>query len=370
MKILLMSDTHLGFAQGTIREEDAFLSFEEGIEKALEADLILLGGDIFDSRVPTAETFSRMMEILLKTKQRESTVTLAETRNKKIKNQVSGIPVVAIHGNHERRVRGLVNPIEALERGGFLIHLHCNGVVFEKNGEKVAVQGMSAVPEQYAVSALEEWNPQPLEGAYNIFLFHQNLEGFVRAERTFPKASLPQGFDLSICGDIHESHQSKDGKLLLPGSTVATQITKDSCNLRVYWEIDTQKRQLLSHPFKNQRKIYYEEFEKKEEAETFIQKVLQEPHPLQPIIKIKTPLPPEEITARFGKEAILKIVQEKEIPTLSLEEQKLSVQQSGKQLLEKNLKQLNLDPKLFEAVFELLVNKKQEEALNLLKEKK
>ncbi|NIQ17993.1 MAG: hypothetical protein GTN43_04250, partial [Candidatus Aenigmarchaeota archaeon] len=56
-----------------------------------------------------------------------------------------GIPIVAIHGTHERRTKGLLNPVEALEKAGFLIYLHCNGVIFKKGSERVAVHGMSGV---------------------------------------------------------------------------------------------------------------------------------------------------------------------------------------------------------------------------------
>jgi len=367
MKILLLSDTHLGFSSGGERWEDAFLALKEALQE--EADLILLGGDVFDTRTPTVEAFSRAMELFLKTSSLKSDLRVSGAAGKKIKNIVHGVPVVAIHGNHERRVKGLVNPVEALEMGGFLIHLHCNGVLLEKNGERISVQGMSAVPEQYAPGVLEEFNPKPVPDSFNIFMFHQNLERFVRSEKQFPKSLLPEGFDLYICGDIHESHKTSfQGKpLILPGSAVATQINKDSRKPRIYALIDTKTQSIDFIPFKNQRKIFYEEFEAREETEKFLRETLKEEHPMKPIIKIKSPTPLDELKSIAGEKTILMGAHEKEIPSLTIEEQKFSAQESGKQILEKNLKKLDLDPKTFQDIFELLLEKKQDEALILLR---
>lgn len=364
MKIVLMSDTHFGFGHGRERWEDSFLAFEEGIEAAKEADLVLLGGDIFDNRIPTQETFSRVMSILLKTRQYTSEVKIAGG-SKKSGHQ--GFPIVSIHGNHERRVQGLVNPVEALEKGGFLIHLHCNSLILQKGEERVAIHGMSAVPDQYVTGVLEEWNPKPIPGCYNILLFHQNLEGFLYTNNPLPHDSVPKGFDLYICGDIHEACQSSlhGSPLLLPGSTVATQIKKEATTPRSFSLIDTEKKDFQQIPFKNQRKVFYEEFQTPEDAKSFIKNVLSQEHSLKPIIRIKASFPKEELPA--PEKAILMITHEKETPSISLEEHKLSVRETGKALLEANLKKASLDPKIFEQVFELLLNKNREEALNLLK---
>ena len=59
-----------------------------------------------------------------------------------------GIPIVSIHGTHERRSKTMVNPLHNLEHSGLLIHLDCSTIVFQINGEKVAVHGMSGVSEK------------------------------------------------------------------------------------------------------------------------------------------------------------------------------------------------------------------------------
>lgn len=365
MQIILISDTHLGFAQGTERWEDAFLTFEEGVAKALDADLLILAGDVFDTRIPTTETFSRAMEILLDARKKPPLAFQGLNKN----SPHQPVPVIAIHGNHERRVKGLVNPVEALEKGGFLTHLHCNGIIVEKDREKVAIQGISSVPEQYFENIIREWNPLPIPGCYNIFLFHQNLEGFLYSEKAISPSLLPRGFDLYICGDIHESHHSSlEGKpLILPGSTVATQLKKDSTSPRTFTRIDTKTGAIDFVPFENQRKIYYEECSSLAEAEELVRKILKEKHAIKPVIKIKSFFPPEDLEARFSDKALLNIVDQRSLPSVELEEQRLSAQESGKNLLRKNLGQAGLNPQLFEAVFELLLEKKDGEALSLLK---
>ncbi|MBL7160575.1 MAG: DNA repair exonuclease [Candidatus Aenigmarchaeota archaeon] len=365
MKLILFSDTHLGFGLGTEREQDPFLTFEEGIEKATHADALILAGDLFDTRTPTPETFSRSMESLLKLSQENPPVEVSGI-SKEIK-PLAGIPVIALHGNHERRVRGLVNPVEALEKGGFMFHLHCNGILLKTGGEQVAIQGMSAVPDKYASQALKEWAPSPVPGAYNILLIHQTIEGFIRAPGGLPKQSLPEGFDLYICGDIHESRQSEahGSPLLFPGSSIATQITKDSQKPRLYWEINTTTSQLNSIPFKRQRTIHYKEFKSEEEARTFLKSLPREGE-LKPIVKLQSPLHQEEVQSLAGSQALLHLSKETpQAPTR--QEQALSVQESGRKLLENNLKQFSLDPKTFETIFELLLEKKREEALKLLR---
>lgn len=368
MRITLLSDTHLGFGSGTERDQDAFLAFEEAIARGLGSDLILLAGDVFDTRTPTPETFSRAMEILLKSRFRPTTIKISGIR-KDLTNSVEGIPVIAIHGNHERRVKGLINPVEALERGGFLAHLHANGVLLERGGEKLAVQGMSAVPSQYAAEAFKEWSPRPVPGAFNILLFHQNLEGYMISLHPLPPSSIPEGFDLSICGDIHDARQATlhGSPLLLPGSTVATQINKDACTPRAIWDIDTSTREILRLPLKSQREIFYQDCATEEEAREFLQKTLSHPRPLKPIIKIRGQVSPDHLREQFREQAILLFSGELESPGVTIEEQRLSVQESGKALLEKNLREQGLDPLVFEPLFELLVNKKQDEALDLLR---
>ena len=76
-----------------------------------------------------------------------------------------------------------------------------------------------------------------------------------------------------------------------------------------------------------------------------------------------------EISRKFSEGAIVSFMKESEeisLPARGPEEQRLSVQGLGKKILKKNLEEYNLDPKFFENMFELLLEKKTEKAMELL----
>ena len=129
MKISIISDMHLGYAYGTERENDSFLAAEEAIEASADCDAILVGGDIFDTRTPTTETLIRSMQLFMKTNFWEGGAKVVEGVGGKSLSDfsplnTSGVPIIAIHGTHERRSKGLMNPVEGLEKAGFVIYLH------------------------------------------------------------------------------------------------------------------------------------------------------------------------------------------------------------------------------------------------------
>lgn len=238
MKLAVISDPHLGTKWGTPREQDSFDQFREAMERAMErgAQLILILGDIFDTRIPRQEIWAQAMRILsLPLAHGRNSVRLVRAIDKDMKEispvSLRGVPVVALHGNHERRTKGLTNPVEALEAAGLLIHLHHNSLVFEEGGRLVAIHGMSNVPEQYASKVLKMWNPKPVEDAFNILALHQSIGQYVFSGEEAPTldvSDLPPGFDLYLCGHIHYRNEaSAHGKpLIFPGSTERTQLIK------------------------------------------------------------------------------------------------------------------------------------------------
>jgi DNA repair exonuclease SbcCD nuclease subunit len=390
MKIAIISDLHLGYGQGTEREDDAYDAMEEMLDKVKDCDAILIAGDLFDTRVPKTETFVRAMQLLTKPMQStkpDSGAKISEgINNKKVSDipliRPDGIPVVAIHGTHERRVKGLLNPVEALERAGFITYLHCNGIVLEKGGERVCVQGMSGVPDQYAASVLEQWNPNPVSGCFNIFMIHQSIAPFMYASHLLPVEKFPKGFDFYICGHMHDPFKTiyDNGALIIPGAPVTTQITKDSVNPGGLWIVDTQTGSAEQSSLDSYRKVYYRELDigttGRAGIENEIKHILRPDnhHNKKPIIRIKltgkdAELPLDEIKSRFQDHALVsfrKITDEDKIEAKTIEEHKLSVQELGKKLLEENMKQANLDPKIFDHVFELLLENKVDEVVSLL----
>jgi len=244
LKIAVISDPHLGAKWGTAREQDPFDQFREAIEQALKlgAQMILIPGDIFDTRIPRQEVWARAMRILaLPHAQEQSNVELEKTIDKNTQDispvSLRGVPIVALHGNHERRIRGLVNPVEALEAAGLLIYLHHNVAIFKTPVGKIAIHGMGNVPERNAKDAMNIWNPKPMRDAINILMLHQAVGQYVYSGEEYPTldlADLPRGFDIYIDGHMHYHAEARaHGRpLLFPGSTIRTQLLEIEAQVR------------------------------------------------------------------------------------------------------------------------------------------
>lgn len=272
MKVSVISDTHFGYKWGEERGEDAFENAREAFERSLESDLIIVPGDVFDRKIPKQEVLDRATDILSIPMGGKRTVTA----NRPIKMHGDGIPVVAIHGTHERRPSSYTNPIELMEKTGHLVHLDCENIVFEKDGEKVAVHGMSGVPENQAPRKLREWGPEPVEDAYNILVVHQSIEGYVYTDGDcLEKDDFPDGFDLVIDGHIH--WHSRDDNLVFPGSTVTTQARKIESEIpKGFLELETLSNELEFVELESPREVKYVELEVEGESWTEIKEMVKE----------------------------------------------------------------------------------------------
>ncbi len=238
MKIAIISDSHLGYARF---EEDAYVQFEKAILLASEkADIILFAGDVFDTKVPKLETLEKAVQIFRKAR----------------------VPVVAIHGNHERRSKDSVNPVQLLAAAGVLEYLHGRDYVFEKEGEKLQVLGMGSVPEEYAATALKKVLEgfSPAEGAFRVLMIHQSIKGVVPGGDDELSLDDLEGldFDLIADGHIHNTMELMEGKLLLPGSTVVTQLKKDETESKGLYLVDTKTGKAVYEEIKS-RPFFYEE---------------------------------------------------------------------------------------------------------------
>jgi len=399
MRIAALSDFHFGFAYSPEVENDSFENADEAMEKALNSDLILILGDIFDSRSPKTNTWAKSIKILVKPLMKEnSRVKLIQSTKemKEIsKRTLDHLPVVALHGTHERKGREEANVIEVLENAGLLIHLHCNTVVFEKDGVKVAIHGMSGVPERFAKDVLQQWNPQPIKDCYNILLLHQSIDPYIYSPLDPPSISvsnLPKGFNLVIDGHIHEHNQIKlgDATLLFAGSSVVTQFERTEAEVEkgIHF-IDIDKEVKIEFvPLEKNRKFFYEEVflqegSAKEQIERMITDILASNFQKSPIIRIKIYGKETEILnqdlrdleRKYSDRALLIFVKEVESPEIekkteflrALREQKLSVEEIGLEVLKKNLDELNFSSAFdYEHVFRLLSEGDAEKTFNIL----
>ncbi len=235
MKIAIVSDTHFGYSRFY---EDSFKQGEEALLKASEYDLILHAGDLFDTRLPSFETLERVIRIF-----------------KNIKKK--GKKVIAVHGNHEKRIRGYTNPVKLIASSGVLSYLHGSVEKFELNGEKISVLGVGYIPEEHSKTIIEEAvkrNKDKLEG-FKILLIHQMLREFDPLAKSPLTTSFLEGlgFDLIVNGHIHKRKISKS--LIIPGSTVVTSLGEDEIKEErgfVVYDTDLRKGEFVRI---NQRKI-------------------------------------------------------------------------------------------------------------------
>jgi len=400
MKISILSDFHFGFAYNSEMENDSFDNAEEAMEKVLDSDLILIGGDIFDTRLPKTQTWANAIKVLAKPLLKENTgVKLVEcTKHLKeiSRKTLNHLPVIALHGNHERRAKTEINPVEVLENAGILIHLHCQTIIFEKNGVKVAIHGMSNVSERFAYDVLNQWNPKPLPDCVNILLLHQSIDPYVYSPLEPPTlnlSNLPKGFDLIIDGHIHTQIQQKlnGTKFIIPGSLAITQFQKNEAETEksfVKLDIDKEiKSEFI--PLEKNRKFFYEEIKLEEKSvrdqiegkisDIVYTRNLSKP----PVIRLKiagkeTELLDQElrdIERKYSGKAILVFVKELESPEMTekiefmknLREQKLSTEEIGLNLLKKNLEELQFESTFdYEDMFRMLTESEVDSAFTIL----
>jgi len=253
MKIAIIGDTHFGYKRF---EADSFKQGEEALLSAAEkADMLLLAGDIFDTRIPSMETLGKVASIFEKLKHRKWNVV--HEKVEKGEKDKRKIPIAAIHGTHERRTKENVNPIQLLAKMNYLIDVDNNPVVFEKDNkeektgneekaEKVCIQGMGGVPDDFAKNALRVLDPKPIPEMFNIFVMHQSIKELMyvgdKTNSLISLNDLPKGFDLYINGHIHDHKVSLNGKLIIPGSTVVTQLKENEQKNKGYVIYDTKKR--------------------------------------------------------------------------------------------------------------------------------
>jgi DNA repair exonuclease SbcCD nuclease subunit len=412
LKVAVISDLHLGTKWGTEREQDSFDQAREAFERALElgAQLILVPGDIFELRIPRQEMWARAMRVLSLPLAREGgKFKLADILDKNLEDispvALRGVPVVALHGNHERRSAGLVNPVQALEAAGLLMHLHHNTLVLETPAGKVAIHGMSNVPERYARDVFNTWNPKPVEGATNILMLHQSLGQYVYSDEEHPTldvADLPPGFDLYICGHVHYHEESEiHGRpLLFPGSTVRTQLIPiEAERAKGFYMLDMGEE--LSYEFVELRSIrdfFYEERifdgasigELKNWIRSRVQELLEEPRrnsDKAPLIRFRlrgslskdasrSEFDTETLEEEFQEKAIVKIskrelvspgLEEKVRLLRELRERRMSVEDMAMELLDSNLEEVGYNQVLdARALYGLLVEGRIDEALDVV----
>ncbi|MGC8776444.1 MAG: DNA repair exonuclease [Candidatus Micrarchaeia archaeon] len=241
MKIGIISDFHLGYERFY---EDAYIQAKEALEKASSlADMLILPGDLFDSRSPKPEVLAQAMTLFrdLAGKKWEAKIASYEGPRK----IYTSLPILAIPGTHERRSENAENAVELLNLAGLLVNVSESRAVVEKDGEKVAVYGIGGISEERFRDFLKEKNPKPVDSLFNVFVFHQSIYDLMPFDKNFIYLDeLPPGFDLYIDGHIHSRvERSVHAKpFLIPGSTVLTQLKEEEVARKGFFLFDTKTK--------------------------------------------------------------------------------------------------------------------------------
>ena len=389
MRIAIFSDTHLGYGYGTKRQEDCFIQAKEALDLSEPSDALLLAGDLFDSRVPKPEVFARALKMFSNSNTKDTGVTVVSVPREVF---VGPKPVVGIFGTHERRGVGLVNPVQALESAEFLVCLQCETMILEKDGSRIAVHGMSGVPEQFTKETLAKWNPQPVPGCVNILMMHQNLCEYVFADDISLKLKdLPAGFDLIIFGHIHKSEivsLDQGGKLLITGSTICTQQRVSEMEPKRVFFFDTVSKEITSKELRTPRALIIEtlEFSKAlptevvKRVEEKVREISSKEYSKPPLVRViisgslageytQADVALSNLNSLEGADILLSVdktlTSDKNVKThlklKELRENKMSIEEVGMTMLQDNIKSKGFMP--VQELFELLLQGDQEKIM-------
>jgi len=259
MKIIIISDWHLGVDWGTELEMDSFAHLLQAFSQIKEEnpDLILVSGDIFNETVPSQEIFFEVINFFSSL---DLDNKIGITNNgKKLK-----YPIVCIEGNHEYRGKDFKSAVQLLEAMGFLKRLNLESISVFNEDEKINIFGIGSFPDKYFLDILNKWSPIPERGAYNILLMHQSFREFLPFESNdeIPSLSnLPKGFNVIVNGHLHWSYKTmlNDNEyFIMPGSTTTTQNKKiEADNPKGFFVLNTKTNEFLFKEINGTRPIFY-----------------------------------------------------------------------------------------------------------------
>ncbi len=252
MKIAILSDFHLGYERF---RDDAYTQAREAFEKAYSmSDMMIMPGDIFDYRHPKPDVIAEGITLFreLSKKEFHARVSLFEGKGELYTNK----PVILIPGTHERRSDTDVDPTDILSLAGLAVNINMGKVVVEKGNEIVVVFGVGGVAEERFKETIDRLAFKPVDGAFNIFMFHQSLYELLPFSKDFMHVEdLPEGFDLYVDGHIHNRVEMKcHGKpFLIPGSTVLTQLKEGEQEDKGFFIFDTEKKTYAFHKISSRK---------------------------------------------------------------------------------------------------------------------
>jgi len=240
VRIGFTSDLHLGFGTGK-RKNDAAIQAKRAFEELIkqDVDVIVLAGDVFDTPVPRPETFRDAAHVFRLARKKHSDLSIQGYGRDSPKS--NGIPILAIHGNHDRRIKGEVNPTQLMDIMGHLIYLQNDGVLIDDTG----FFGVGSVPESYSKKIFTSLSAKPF-GERSFFIFHQDILPHIPMAK-LKWSDLPCDFTYYINGHIHAPRLERN--CLVVGSTVVTQMKPDETKKFVWvWDDGFFRHEIPSRP--------------------------------------------------------------------------------------------------------------------------
>ena len=386
MKVAIVSDMHIGYERFA---EDAYVQAKEALEKASSlADMIIMPGDIFDKRSPKPEVIAQAINIFRDLSKKEWKSKVVGFNGS---NLYTDVPVIGISGTHERTAFGKENPFSLLGLAGLVVDTNEATTIVSNGNEKVAVFGLGGLSDEMVPDSLKKLDPKPVDGAFNIFMFHQSTYELLPFSDDFIHYDdLPKGFDLYVDGHIHNRVEAKvHGKvLLIPGSTVLTQLKDGEQEGKGFILFDTETYtyefiKIKSRPFVSIDLDFGMARPKgvKERCEREIESIINS-NDTKPIIRLKlrgtiesgfgnTDMPLQSIMMRYSQKAVIDIDSSKLVnPELQssiegLRDNKIGsmpVKELGMKMLSAKLKEQKFDDKLdYEQLFGILSNDSKKE---------
>lgn len=243
MKILHVSDTHLGFSAYrkatpdgiNQREMDIYRAFEQFIDYAIDEkpDLIIHAGDLFDSVRPNNRAITFAVNQIFRLTKKE-------------------IPVVIISGNHEhpklKETGHIFSIFDNIEHTYPIYNGKYETLFFEIENKKIAVHAIPQCNSKKEYNyELKKLKPDKTSD-YNILVSHGSVTGVQNFtmnefnELIIPAKILSRNFDYIALGHFHRYTQLADNAFY-SGSTESLTFT-DANDKKGFLELDVSDKKI------------------------------------------------------------------------------------------------------------------------------
>lgn len=227
MKILLLSDLHIGYRQYNKieREKDILNAFKTVImEEKDNTDIMIIAGDLIHHKDLTAAQWIELREVL----------------------SLYGKPIYAIEGNHDIAKFHDVGWLKVLNDDGLITLMNDSDTYFEGD---IAIHALN-----WAGKIIPQMIPEPTPLKFNIFVCHGGIVGKINKDigeidKDVLDAMMPK-YDLIVTGHYHFAYNID--KLYNPGGLEITsfaEVDKD----KGYYVYDTKTRKATFKPYKGKR---------------------------------------------------------------------------------------------------------------------